>query len=107
MRSTLPPSVLLQNLAVLILAFFAIQPAHAAPSLDAILAERPPKLLSEFGFFDELSAQKPAAGVVPFQLNTPLFSDDAQKLRFVFVPEGKAATYDEAEAFDVPGRQRR
>ena len=102
MRSTLPPSVLLQNLAVLILAFFAIQPAHAAPSLDAILAERPPKLLSEYGFFDELSAQKPAAGVVPFQLNTPLFSDNAQKLRFVFVPEGKAATYDEAEAFAFP-----
>ncbi len=68
----------------------------------AILAKKPPKLLSEFGFFDDLRAQKPAAGVVPFRLNTPLFSDNAQKFRFVHVPEGKAARYDDTEAFEFP-----
>ncbi len=90
-----------------LLAFFAallllLQPAHAAPSHTAILAEKPPKLLSEFGFFSDMGKQTPAAGVVPFRLNTPLFSDNAQKFRFVHVPEGRAATYDETEVFEFP-----
>jgi len=75
---------------------------HAAPSDTAILAKTPPKQLSEFGFFDDLTAQRPAEGVVPFQLNTPLFSDGALKRRFVYLPQGKAATYDPAEAFAFP-----
>ena len=77
-------------------------PAHAAPSADMILADKPPKLLSEFGFFDDLRAQEPAEGVLPFAPRTALFSDGALKFRFVHVPEGKAATYVEDEAFEFP-----
>jgi uncharacterized repeat protein (TIGR03806 family) len=91
----------LLHLVALVCAFFTIQPASAV-SPEAILAKKPPKLLSEFGFFDDLRAQKPAAGVVPFRLNTPLFSDNAQKFRFVHVPEGKAARYDDTETFEFP-----
>ena len=75
--------------------------AHAV-SGDAILANRPPKLLSEFGFFADAKAQKPAEGVVPFALNTPLFSDKALKFRFVHVPDGEAARYVAGEAFEFP-----
>ncbi len=39
---------------------------------------------------------------MPFRLNTPLFSDGALKRRFVYLPAGKAATYDTTEAFDFP-----
>jgi len=77
-------------------------PANTAPSDAAILAKNPPKSLSEFGFFDDLAAQKPAAGVIPFALNTPLFSDGALKQRFVYVPAGQAAAYDDTEAFAFP-----
>lgn len=73
-----------------------------AVSAEAILAAAPPKLFSEFGFFDDLKAQKPAAGVIPFQLSTPLFSDGALKYRFVHVPDGRAALYHDTEAFDFP-----
>ncbi len=76
-------------------------PAQAV-SDEAILADRPPKLLSEFGFFADLGAQKPAEGVVPFALNTPLFSDKALKYRFVHVPDGEAARYVADEAFEFP-----
>jgi uncharacterized repeat protein (TIGR03806 family) len=76
-------------------------PAHAV-SDDAILAAAPPRQLSEFGVFADMRAQKPAEGVIPFALNTPLFSDGALKNRFVYVPEGQAATYDDTEAFDFP-----
>lgn len=73
-----------------------------AVSLDAILADDPPKELSQFGFFADLAAQRPADGVVPYRLNTPLFSDAALKMRFVFVPQGQQAGYDADEAFDFP-----
>lgn len=89
-------------LAVGLLCSLAAIAARAAPSDAVILAKMPPKQLSEFGFFNDLKTQKPAEGVVPFQLNTPLFSDGALKRRFVYVPKDKAAKYDATEAFDFP-----
>jgi uncharacterized repeat protein (TIGR03806 family) len=41
-------------------------------------------------------------GVVPYELNTPLFSDYAMKLRTVWLPEGSNATYRERGEFDFP-----
>jgi uncharacterized repeat protein (TIGR03806 family) len=42
------------------------------------------------------------AGVVPYDLNTPLFSDYAHKLRTVWMPAGSAAQYDATRSFDFP-----
>ncbi len=80
----------------------ALFAAHAQPSAEAIVAETPPKLLSEYGFFDDVRAQTPAPGVLPFALATPLFSDGALKLRFVHLPAGQAATWHDTEAFEFP-----
>jgi len=41
-------------------------------------------------------------GVLPYDLNTPLFSDYAHKLRTVWMPAGQAAAYDPERAFDFP-----
>lgn len=41
-------------------------------------------------------------GVVPYDLNTPLFSDYAHKLRTVWMPKGQAARYDATDAFEFP-----
>ena len=41
-------------------------------------------------------------GVVPYELNMPLFSDYALKLRAIYIPEGESATYQENDAFDYP-----
>lgn len=43
-----------------------------------------------------------AAGVVPYDLNTPLFSDYSVKRRAVYVPPGKTATYDGTAVFAFP-----
>jgi len=75
--------------------------AHAV-SADAILAAKPPKLLSEFGFFSDAPKQQPADGVIPYHLATPLFSDFAEKYRFVHVPQGQQAVYNADEAFEFP-----
>jgi uncharacterized repeat protein (TIGR03806 family) len=40
--------------------------------------------------------------VVPYDLNTPLFSDYAHKLRTVWMPQGSAARYDATHSFDFP-----
>ncbi|MEZ5870984.1 MAG: SO2930 family diheme c-type cytochrome [Nitratireductor sp.] len=73
-----------------------------AAGLAAILADKPPKLLSEFGFFSGPSANEVAKGVVSYDLVTPLFSDNAVKFRYVVLPDGKAARYDADEVFDFP-----
>lgn len=62
-----------------------------------------PAKLSDYGFFvGNPAEQKPAAGVVPYRLSTPLFSDYAEKLRFVKLPDGQAAQYDPNEVMDFP-----
>ncbi|MHB8417427.1 MAG: SO2930 family diheme c-type cytochrome [Myxococcales bacterium] len=43
-----------------------------------------------------------APSVVPYDLNTPLFSDYAVKVRGVWVPPGAQATYDPTNAFAFP-----
>jgi uncharacterized repeat protein (TIGR03806 family) len=41
-------------------------------------------------------------GVVPYDLNTPLFSDYAHKLRTLWLPKGSAAKYSADSSFDFP-----
>lgn len=54
---------------------------------EAVLAGMA-KNLSDYGFFADGARQVPGAGVAPYALNTPLWSDGAEKLRFVYLPEG-------------------
>ncbi|MFT7197272.1 MAG: putative repeat protein (TIGR03806 family) [Marinoscillum sp.] len=62
-----------------------------------------PKQLSEWGFFDlPLNTLLPTKGVVPYELNTPLFSDYALKSRFVKIPKGTQANYHATEVMDFP-----
>lgn len=59
--------------------------------------------LSEYGFFvGKLNTLTPAAGVVPYTLNSPSFSDYALKKRFVKIPPGKKAIYSADDVFDFP-----
>lgn len=90
-----------QTVSLALAGFLLCLPAHAV-SDDALAADRPPALLSEFGFFRDIASQNPADGVLPFDLATPLFSDYASKFRFVYVPKGKSAAYSEDEAFEFP-----
>lgn len=87
---------------VLVVAGFGSNLVAHAVDRDAILAKRPPRVLSGFGFFADAPAQKPAEGVVPYTITTPLFSDHAVKYRFVYVPDGGAVRYDPEEALHFP-----
>ena len=54
----------------------------------AIVGEGFPKALSDYAFFLDGRAQEPSARVYPYALSTPLWSDGADKLRFIYLPEG-------------------
>jgi uncharacterized repeat protein (TIGR03806 family) len=60
------------------------------------------ELLSSYRFFRDGPAQAPNDGVLPFDLNTPLFSDYAGKHRFVWLPPGTSAQYSDRDTFDFP-----
>jgi len=69
---------------------------------QAVTASGFPQTLAEYGFFADAGAQKPAAGVTPYRLNTPLWSDGAEKLRFVYLPPGSRAKAQGEGLLDLP-----
>jgi uncharacterized repeat protein (TIGR03806 family) len=59
--------------------------------------------LSDYGFFKgNLKDLSPAAGVIRYELITPLFTDYAVKDRFIVVPSGKTVRYTATGVLDFP-----
>lgn len=66
-------------------------------------SQEPLEKLSQYGLFrGEIAALQPAEGVIPYELNSALFTDYAVKYRFVKLPAGTRTSYRESEAFDFP-----
>lgn len=66
---------------------------------------RPPRDLAEWGLFKsegDVLVHEPMDGTVPYDLNSPLFSDYTAKYRFVKLPVGEKAKYDDRVVFDFP-----
>jgi uncharacterized repeat protein (TIGR03806 family) len=77
--------------------------ARSAPLTPADAAWQPPEKLSAYGLFDGSGAtQQPAGDVLPYDVNTPLFSDYAVKFRFLRLPPGTHAVYHDDEPFTLP-----
>jgi len=69
---------------------------------EAPVAE-PLQKLSEYGLFaGDGTTQEPAEGVIPYDLSSPLFTDYADKFRFVKMPAGTSAKYSADREFDFP-----
>ena len=67
------------------------------------LQEPFPKKLSAWRLFTNTRGELiPNARVLPYDLNTPLFSDYASKYRFVWMPPGTSAQYQSDGPFDFP-----
>ena len=69
---------------------------------SAILTDQPPRALSEYEFFVDPMNQLPSEEVIPYELITALFSDYADKDRFVYIPKGKMADFNDDNVFDFP-----
>jgi uncharacterized repeat protein (TIGR03806 family) len=70
--------------------------------LQNLLGSKPAPALSDYALFTDEAAQHPNAGVTPYSLNTPLFSDYAEKRRFLFLPPGTQARYRPTGPLDLP-----
>lgn len=59
--------------------------------------------LSDYHFFDgALRDLTPAEGVIPYTVNTPLFSNYAEKSRFFKLPQGMKISYHDSSVFGFP-----
>lgn len=66
-----------------------VEARSLAPVNDAVVAgDAIPRNLSEFGFFTGHSRRHPNRRVISYELNTPLWSDGADKLRYIYLPSG-------------------
>ena len=87
-------------LLVLVLMFSACKGEDAGVHF---FAEGQPKALSEWRVL-KIEGRRLSlnTGVVPYDLNTPLFSDYAHKLRTIWMPKGKSASYAAQNSFAFP-----
>lgn len=60
-------------------------------------APRPafPRKLSQTGLFEKVKSHQIAAGVIPYDINAPFWSDGAHKERFIAMPPKTQITFDE------------
>lgn len=74
------------------------------PDLIIDLNALPFERLSDYNFFEgDLKNLQPAESVLPYDLNSSLFSDYALKKRFVWMPQGNSAKYTaDGEVLDFP-----
>ena len=69
----------------------------------------PPKFLSQTGAFTNLATLTPRSGLIPFDVNSPLWSDGSHKQRWVAIPNNgthntaaEQVTYRETGSWDFP-----
>ncbi|MFO0755465.1 MAG: hypothetical protein U0359_03185 [Byssovorax sp.] len=65
-------------------------------------AGEPYDTLGEWHLFADGKTQAPAEGVIPYDVNAPLFSDYTQKRRFLWVPKGQKIGWKDKERWDFP-----
>lgn len=59
--------------------------------------------LSEYHLYEgRISEMNPISDIIPYDLNTPLFSDYARKLRMIYVPKKSSVAYREEGLPDYP-----
>ncbi|MES2754273.1 MAG: SO2930 family diheme c-type cytochrome [Pseudomonadota bacterium] len=83
-------------------ATLALAQAPAGVNDAAITGDALPPTLSAFGFFSDMTARTPAPRLFGYTLNTPLFSDYAEKQRYLYIPAGQVARYDADAVIQLP-----
>jgi uncharacterized repeat protein (TIGR03806 family) len=77
-------------------------PSDTPVDAALLVADDPAPTLDRYHLFRDAAAREPNAALVPYTLNTPLFSDYALKFRYLFVPPGRTVAYREQGALDFP-----
>lgn len=74
-----------------------------SPGVQQFSADAYPERLSAWGLLRVADGMLELGdGVEPYDLNSPLFTDYAQKLRAIWMPPGTTAAFDAEETFEFP-----
>jgi uncharacterized repeat protein (TIGR03806 family) len=65
-------------------------------------ADLVPELLSDSGCVDPADITQPYAGLVPYDINAPFWSDGADKGRFIGIPDGTAISINARDDWEFP-----
>lgn len=76
--------------------------AALAVPVSVDVTKPPARNISEYNLFKDGARQIPNDGVLPYDLNTPLYSDYATKHRFIWMPGGMSAEYRDRDVFEFP-----
>lgn len=68
----------------------------------ALAAGSFPQLLSQTGCVQAADATKPASGMIPYSVQSPLWSDGADKQRYFAIPDGMTIAVDGERDWDLP-----
>jgi uncharacterized repeat protein (TIGR03806 family) len=91
-----------QAVILIVLVIFVLVNTALMPRFSKPVFERKEKL-SEYNFFTGRIAElRPAASVIPYDINMTLFSNYAEKLRFIKMPDGMKASYTAEGALEFP-----
>ncbi len=89
--------VVILILAGIIITCLSLTPGDAGSHFDR------KQKLSEYDYFSgRLADLQPAPGVIPYDINMTLFSNYAEKLRFIKLPEGQKARYTKTGSLEMP-----
>ena len=92
----------MRRLVALVAAVYCLGAAPTPVALQVLLADTPAPELSDYRLFMDAAGRKPKPELTPYSLNTPLFSDYAEKLRFAYLPAGTHASYTKTGVLDFP-----
>lgn len=71
-------------------------------SSEASETTRFPETLSATGLFSDVTSLTPAAGVIPYDVNSPLWTDGAHKRRWMALPAGGRIGFSATDAWLFP-----
>ena len=85
------------------IAFLLVWSALVAADRPVLTSARQlPPLLSQLGVFADLPSLRPAAAMVAYEVNSPLWSDGADKFRWFLLPPGGRIGYRADGAWNFP-----
>ncbi len=68
----------------------------------AAMAAAFPRRLSQTGMFRDTAGLAPAEGLLPYDVNVPLWSDGAMKQRYLALPRARSVRFDPTGAWQFP-----